>query len=265
MVSICSSWLKFWLAYGICRLTRTFGSIAGHYGTYTWAWYFWRVAHEYVMMPFAIFLCGTALVYDLAYSFVLSSVKATELVLPNGRKVSGESRDAAQERGCRRPTGLRLTNLSELINTKDHPRRRITEHIQAFEPKLVGFVVNQIAYCLSLYNAYTLIDYPQYESLLESMIAKIGSISTFNLPIFTLDRLYLPKLHISNPKQHQTQNPILTPRTQGRQYWTTNFQSFCTLCQPKPPSNPTTTSKMCSSILKHRLFICSKKFPEIAV
>jgi hypothetical protein len=82
----------------IRRITRTFGSIAGLYCNYAWAWYFWREAHEYVMTPFAIFLCGTALLCDLAYPFVLVSVKKTELVLPNGRKVSGECRDTTKEK-----------------------------------------------------------------------------------------------------------------------------------------------------------------------
>jgi len=50
------------------------------------------------MSPFAIFLCGTALLCDLVYPFVLVSVKKTELVLPNGRKVSGECRETTKEK-----------------------------------------------------------------------------------------------------------------------------------------------------------------------
>jgi hypothetical protein len=50
------------------------------------------------MTPFAIFLCGTAILCDLAYSFVLASVKGTELALANGRRVSGKCRDVTKEK-----------------------------------------------------------------------------------------------------------------------------------------------------------------------
>jgi hypothetical protein len=83
-----------YLADKMYRFTRTVGSITGLYCNYAWAWYFWREAHEYVMTPLAIFLCGTALLCDLIYPFVLASVKNTELLLPDGRKIGSESRDS---------------------------------------------------------------------------------------------------------------------------------------------------------------------------
>ena len=58
-----------------------------------WQWYWWREANEYVMSPFAIFLCVIGFGCDLAYGAVLWQVKKTERVLEDGRKVRGESID----------------------------------------------------------------------------------------------------------------------------------------------------------------------------
>jgi hypothetical protein len=85
-------------AYRKRRFTRTFGSITGLYCNYAWAWYFWREAHEYVLTPFSIFLCGTALLCDLAYPFVLASVLKTELVLPTGRNANVERNNTIKEK-----------------------------------------------------------------------------------------------------------------------------------------------------------------------
>ena len=71
-------------------MTRFLGTAIGLYAEYGWAWYFWRNAHEYVMSPFSLFLCGTGLLCDLAYPFLLRHIQKTERILPDGRKVSGE-------------------------------------------------------------------------------------------------------------------------------------------------------------------------------
>lgn len=55
-------------------------------------WYYWPAAHGYFLNPFGIFLCGTALVCDAIYPFLLYQVRKTEIILPDGRCVAGPDR-----------------------------------------------------------------------------------------------------------------------------------------------------------------------------
>jgi hypothetical protein len=43
------------------------------------------------MSPFAVVLWGTALISDLIYPFVFAQTKRSEKILPDGRKVAGDS------------------------------------------------------------------------------------------------------------------------------------------------------------------------------
>jgi hypothetical protein len=73
------------------RVTRTLGTLSGLYMNYFWLWYCWREANEYVMSPFAIFLSAVGFCCDLAFGVLLWYVKKTEVVLPDGRKLGGDS------------------------------------------------------------------------------------------------------------------------------------------------------------------------------
>jgi hypothetical protein len=46
---------------------------------------------RYFMSPFAVVLWGTALICDLIYPFVFAQIRESERVLPDGRKVAGDS------------------------------------------------------------------------------------------------------------------------------------------------------------------------------
>ena len=41
------------------------------------------------MNPFAVLLCATALVCDLMYPFIFASIRKSEKVLEDGRKIAG--------------------------------------------------------------------------------------------------------------------------------------------------------------------------------
>lgn len=43
------------------------------------------------MSPFAVVLWGTALISDLIYPFVFEQTRRSERVLPDGRRVAGDS------------------------------------------------------------------------------------------------------------------------------------------------------------------------------
>jgi hypothetical protein len=60
------------------------------YCTYGMAWYFWIEAHEYVLSPFSVFLCGVGIISDFLYPFVLWRTRNTERILRDGRKVRGD-------------------------------------------------------------------------------------------------------------------------------------------------------------------------------
>lgn len=56
-------------------------------------WNWWPEAHGYFVNPLGIFICGTALLCDILYPFVLWKVKQTEVILQDGRIISrGEAR-----------------------------------------------------------------------------------------------------------------------------------------------------------------------------
>lgn len=59
-------------------------------------WWYWPEAHGYWVSPFGIFLCGFSLVCDVAYPFVLWTVRQGEEVLPDGRLICGGRGGAAK-------------------------------------------------------------------------------------------------------------------------------------------------------------------------
>ncbi|KFH42800.1 hypothetical protein ACRE_064550 [Hapsidospora chrysogenum ATCC 11550] len=61
-------------------------------------WWYWPEAHGFIFQPLSIIIVGTATICDIAYPFVLAHVRATERILPDGSVVSGESREAAEEK-----------------------------------------------------------------------------------------------------------------------------------------------------------------------
>lgn len=52
-------------------------------------WYWWPEAHGYFVNPLGIFIFGTALLCDLLYPFALWHVRRTEVILADGRIISG--------------------------------------------------------------------------------------------------------------------------------------------------------------------------------
>lgn len=50
-------------------------------------WHWWPEAHGYFTNPFGIFMCGTSLLSDIVYPFVLRKVRQTEKILAGGRIV----------------------------------------------------------------------------------------------------------------------------------------------------------------------------------
>ncbi|KAF2710064.1 hypothetical protein K504DRAFT_377707 [Pleomassaria siparia CBS 279.74] len=68
--------------------TRFFGSVMGLNGYYAYCWWVWPEAHAYFVNPFAVCLWTTWAMADLAYLVVLRSVRKTETVLGDGRKMS---------------------------------------------------------------------------------------------------------------------------------------------------------------------------------
>jgi hypothetical protein len=71
--------------------TRFIGSLSGLNVNYGYCWWVWPEAHGYVANPFAVVMMVSWVLADLAYFVVLYSVKQTEVVLPDGRKVKGGS------------------------------------------------------------------------------------------------------------------------------------------------------------------------------
>lgn len=51
-------------------------------------WHWWPEAHGYFVNPLGMFICGTALLCDLLYPFVLWQVRQTEVILADGRIIS---------------------------------------------------------------------------------------------------------------------------------------------------------------------------------
>ncbi|KAH8647255.1 hypothetical protein BX600DRAFT_484536 [Xylariales sp. PMI_506] len=52
-------------------------------------WWYWPEAHSYFTTSMGIFMCGLALICDLAYPVILWHVRKTEKMLPDGRLVRG--------------------------------------------------------------------------------------------------------------------------------------------------------------------------------
>lgn len=70
---------------------RFVGSLCGLVVYYGYCWYVWPEAHGYFVTPLSICLSVTWATADLAYLVVLRSVKRTETVLRDGRKIRGDS------------------------------------------------------------------------------------------------------------------------------------------------------------------------------
>lgn len=75
-------------SYGIWA-TRFVGSLSGLNLNYGYCWWVWPEAHGYVAQPFAVVMMVSWVLADVAYLAVLYSVKQTEVVLSDGRKVKG--------------------------------------------------------------------------------------------------------------------------------------------------------------------------------
>jgi hypothetical protein len=71
--------------------SRFLGSLCGLVAYYGYCWYVWPEAHEYFVNPLGVCLSATWVLADLVYVVVLWHVKRTEIVLRDGRKVSGGS------------------------------------------------------------------------------------------------------------------------------------------------------------------------------
>ncbi|KAH7025033.1 uncharacterized protein B0I36DRAFT_251341 [Microdochium trichocladiopsis] len=59
-------------------------------------WWYWPEAHGFWLSPLAIFMSGFSILCDLAYLFVLRSVRKTEVKLPDGRLVAGDSPESVK-------------------------------------------------------------------------------------------------------------------------------------------------------------------------
>lgn len=70
---------------------RFVGSMSGLNVNYGYAWWAWPEAYGYVAHPFAVVMMVSWVLADLAYFAVLYSVKQTEVVMADGRKVQGGS------------------------------------------------------------------------------------------------------------------------------------------------------------------------------
>lgn len=70
--------------------SRFVGSMSGLNVNYIYCWWVWPEAHGYVANPVAVVMMMTWVLADLACLVVLYSVKQTEVVLADGRKVRGD-------------------------------------------------------------------------------------------------------------------------------------------------------------------------------
>ncbi|PSN65764.1 phospholipase D/nuclease [Corynespora cassiicola Philippines] len=95
--------------------TRFVGSLFGLNLYYGYCWYVWREAHEYFMHPLAVCFWITWPVADVAYLAVLRSVKQTEIVLKNGRKIRG----GKEGLGKREPPPVRATSTNDSLTCPD--------------------------------------------------------------------------------------------------------------------------------------------------
>lgn len=66
---------------------RAAGSVLGYFAWFLWRLVFWPEAHGYVASPFAMVLWAAAFLSDCAFPFVLWSVRKSERVLSDGRKI----------------------------------------------------------------------------------------------------------------------------------------------------------------------------------
>lgn len=55
-------------------------------------WWYWPEAHGYWVSPLGVFLCGTALIADVVYPFLLYEVRQYEISLSDGRLIRGDRR-----------------------------------------------------------------------------------------------------------------------------------------------------------------------------
>ncbi|KAI0156360.1 hypothetical protein GGR57DRAFT_79039 [Xylariaceae sp. FL1272] len=70
---------------------RFIGSIFGMGFANGLLWWFWPEPHAFWVSELSIFICGLSFISDLAYGFALWQVRKTEIVLPDGRLVGGDS------------------------------------------------------------------------------------------------------------------------------------------------------------------------------
>ncbi|KAK0630398.1 hypothetical protein B0T17DRAFT_616058 [Bombardia bombarda] len=110
-----TSEMGFWSS-GVCQIALSAGSVAmllvrGHSGGTSYAiwfcravgtlsglvlcnvlmWWYCPEAHGFIFNPFAVFLWGAAVVCDIVYPFLLWQVRRTEIILPDGRLMSGST------------------------------------------------------------------------------------------------------------------------------------------------------------------------------
>ena len=51
----------------------------------------WPEAHYYFMNPVAIVMWSTSIVADIVFAFLFATIRRTEVVLPDGRKIVGNT------------------------------------------------------------------------------------------------------------------------------------------------------------------------------
>ncbi|KAL2258080.1 hypothetical protein VTK26DRAFT_8752 [Humicola hyalothermophila] len=71
---------------------RAAGTVIGPILGYIPMWWYWPEAHGYVASWLSVLIWGPGVVCDLIYPIALRRVRSSELVLPDGRVISGPSR-----------------------------------------------------------------------------------------------------------------------------------------------------------------------------
>ncbi|KAH8890276.1 hypothetical protein GQ53DRAFT_747725 [Thozetella sp. PMI_491] len=78
-------------------LSRSLGTVFGLMLSPFLLWWYWPAAHEYIYHPLAVFLCGTSVMCDIVYPFVLWNVRQTEIKLADGSLVRAGQSDVPEE------------------------------------------------------------------------------------------------------------------------------------------------------------------------
>ncbi|KXJ86526.1 hypothetical protein Micbo1qcDRAFT_126044 [Microdochium bolleyi] len=79
---------------------RFAGSIFGLQLAPGMLWWYWPEAHQFWVSPMALFMSGFAILCDIAYPVVLWQVRKTEVQLPDGRLVAGDSPEARKAKNA---------------------------------------------------------------------------------------------------------------------------------------------------------------------